>query len=132
LSAEYGWKFRDFHPPGEGAIFGIEDSSNFSVVRCPVCGLLVWVPRGHFDVTHNCTIICPYSGDQMWYIPQDPSQAKDRNGNPITLLVNSGPQLIEEFKRYFMYCPNPECSYYAENGHAYWQRRVETDIQVGR
>jgi hypothetical protein len=129
---EYGWRFQEFHPLGEGAIFGIENVSDFSVIRCPVCGQLVWVPKGHFDTTHDCTVICPYSGDQMWYIPQDPSTAKDRNGNPIVLNPNSAPQWIESRKRYFMYCPNPTCTFIVEYGFAFTQRRVEVDFQVGR
>jgi hypothetical protein len=132
----YGWAFQDFRNPTEGEMFGIENSAAFTIVRCPVCGLKVWVPRGHFDATHNCTLICPYSGDQMWYIPGDPSQAKDLNGNRIVLQgldgANASEQLIEEFKRYFMYCPNSQCSFYVDNGFAYLQRRVEVEIQVGR
>ena len=137
MSEFYGWRFQDYGREADiTGVFGIENSAPFTVVICPVCKLRIWVPRGHFDVTHNCTIICPYSGDQMWYIPGDPSQAKDQNGNPIVLQGLGGPnaseQLIEEFKRYFMYCPNSQCSFYLENSFAYTQRRVEVDLQVGR
>jgi len=132
----YGWAFQDFRNPAEGEMFGIENSAQFTIVRCPVCGLKVWVPRGHFDTTHNCTIICPYSGDQMWYIPGDPRQAKDQNGNPIVLQgldgANASSQLIEQFKRYFMYCPNSACSFYVDNGFAFVQRRVESEVIFGR
>ena len=136
MGDRYGWGFQDFREPTEDSIFGIENTAPFTVVRCPVCGAKVWIPRGHFDTTHNCTITCIYSGDQMWPIPGDPSQAKDRNGNPIVLQgldgANASSQLIEQFKRYFMYCPSPTCSYYLENGFAFVSRRVETEIQVGR
>jgi len=136
LSEGTGWAFQDFRNPTEGEMFGIENSAAFTKVKCPVCGLWVWVPRGHFDTTHNCTIICPYSGDQMWYIPGDPSQAKDQQGNPIVLQGLGGPnassEQIEEFKRFFMYCPSSQCPFYVENSFAYIQRRVEVDLQVGR
>ena len=129
---EYGWRFQEFHPPGEGAIFGIENVSDFSVIRCPVCGQLVWVPKGHFDTTHDCTVMCSYCGVQMWYIPADPSIAKGMDGNLITLITNVATEMIESWKRYFMYCPNPNCSHYVQTGYAHMQRRVETEIQVGR
>jgi hypothetical protein len=68
----------------------------------------------------------------MWYIPQDPGTAKDTYGNPMVLNPNTAVQWIELRKRFFMYCPNPTCSHYLENGYAYTQRRVEVEIQVGR
>jgi len=136
-SDQYGWRFQDFGREADVyGVFGIENTANFTVVRCPVCGLRVWVPRGQFDVTHNCTLICPYSGDQMWYIPGNPALATDHTGAQIILQglggADASEQLIEEFKRYFMYCPNSKCSFYTQNGFAFIQRRVETEIQVGR
>ena len=137
MSEAYGWRFQDFGREADvTGVFGIENVANFTVVICPVCRQRIWVPRGHFDVTHDCTLICPYSGDQMWYIPGDPSQAKDQMGNRIVLQgldgADASKQLIEEFKRFFMYCPNSACAFYVENGFAFIQRRVQVDLQVGR
>jgi hypothetical protein len=121
--------------PYSGQVYNLETSTGTYLANNIVvhnCGQLVWVPRGHFDTTHDCTILCPYSGDTMYPIPADPSQAKDLGGNPIRLLTQAATELVEWWKRYFRYCPNPTCSYIKQWKVAYMQQRVETEIQVGR
>jgi hypothetical protein len=135
MSAEYGWRFQDYRDaetPSAADIFGIENTSHFTVVRCPVCGYVVWVAEGQFDVLHTCTIICPYSGDQMRPIPGNPGAAVDTYGNPIPLVTNNASNFLEGWKEWFLYCPSPNCSYLAEKGFAYQQRRVEVEILASR
>jgi hypothetical protein len=124
--SEYGWRFVQ---PGQQVVdsyYGTVNVSPFTKIRCPVCGQILWVPRGHNDTTHDCTLLCPYCSQTMLLIPPDPSQAK------VPLVVNNAKEFIEWWKRYFRYCANLNCSYYQSNGVAYMSRKVEVDILVGR
>ena len=107
---------------------GPENATEYTRVKCPSCRQIVLVPWGHFDATHICTIICPYCQWQMQPIPTDPSTAN------VRLVPQSGVDMMMEqnFRRFFYYCPNSQCYYIQTNGVAYMQRRVLTELQVGR
>jgi siderophore synthetase component len=62
----------------------------------------------------------------MLPIPPDPSQAQ------VPLVTKNAQELVEWWKRYFYYCPNPTCWYYQNYGVAFMSRNVEVDILVGR
>jgi len=114
-------------PGGTNAIYGTVDASAYTKVTCPWCNRTIWVPRGHHDTTHDCSILCPYSGDTMLSIPGDPSTAV------VPLLIKHASELVTAgYQTYFTYCPNPQCQYFLDKGVAYMSRRVPVDILVGR
>jgi hypothetical protein len=108
--------------------YGSYNVAPFTKIRCPACGRTVWVARGQEDVTHDCTIICPHSGDEMLPIPGDPAQAK------VRLVFGSNAEMAMDSKwvQSFYYCPSSSCPYFLQYGAAYMQKRVLTDILIGR
>jgi hypothetical protein len=100
--------------------------SEFTKIRCPVCNAILWVPRGHNDTTHDCTLLCPYCTQTMLPIPPDPSQTV------VPIVPKTAPEFIESWRQYFRYCANPSCPYYLSNGVAYMSKKVEVEILVGR
>lgn len=122
----YGWRFVQPRQQGVDAFYGTVNVSEFTKIRCPVCGQLLWVPRGHNDTTHDCTLLCPYCSLTMLPIPGDPSQAQ------VPLVTKNASEFIEWHKRFFYYCANPNCYYYQTYKVAYMSRLVEVDILVGR
>jgi ribosomal protein S27E len=112
-----------YEQQGEGAVYGTVNAAEFTRIECPVCGRVITVFRGQFDVTHDCTIQCPHCDQTMNPIPPDPSQAL------IPLVVKRATELIMDgWKEYFYYCANAVCPYYLESGTAYMQKQVQVDI----
>jgi hypothetical protein len=62
----------------------------------------------------------------MQPIPPDPSKAT------VRIVPQTAPEFVERFRRYFYYCANPSCWYYASNGVAFLSQKVVVDILVGR
>jgi hypothetical protein len=113
---------------GLGDVYGSYNVAEYTKVRCPVCHQIIWVPRGQFDTTHDCTITCPYDSVRMEPIPADPSAAK------VPLIVKSADDMMtkDHYRLYFYYCPSSTCPFLVDNGYAYMQQRVQVDLLVGR
>jgi hypothetical protein len=121
-----GWRFVQPGQQGIDVYYGTVNVSEFTKIRCPVCGQILWVPRGHLDTTHDCTLLCPYCSLTMLPIPGNPALAQ------VPLVTKDAREMIEWHKRYFYYCSNPNCWYYQNHGVAFMSRKVEVDILVGR
>lgn len=128
MSYPYGRpRFQDEELPGVDEYYGSINSAPYTRVRCPSCNQIIIVPAGHFDTVHECTIICPWSNNEMLPIPSNPSQAV------VPLVFKSGTDvMMDGWQAYFYYCPNPACPYLLQYEVAYIQKRVMTEILVSR
>lgn len=124
--SEYGWRFMDREQQGVTETYGYINASPWTKIRCPVCGAILWIPQGHHDTTHECTLMCPYCSQQMQPIPPEPSKTT------VRIVPQTAPEFVERFRWYFYYCANPQCWFYQNNGVAYMSRKVVVDILVGR